>query len=179
MPRLPLPYAVYDVSALARALRAGLEKLGRLPSHVELLNLLARGAGYGNYQHFRAGQPAGSAAADKAAPAADLSRVERAARHFDPEGRLLRWPARANLQELCLWVLWSRIPAGVVFTEQEISALLGLWNGFGDHALLRRALYDFRLVDRTRDGREYRRIEQAPPPELQPLLKRVRSAAAA
>ena len=177
MPRSPLPYAVNDVSALARSLRAGLDKLGRVPSHVELLNLLARGAGYGNYQHFRAGQPA-PAAADSATPAPDLPRVERAARHFDAEGRLIRWPARANLQELCLWVLWSRIPAETVFDEREISDLLSLWNGFDDHALLRRALFDLRLVDRTIDGREYRRIEQPPPPELQPLLKRLQSVSA-
>ena len=35
--------------------------------------------------------------------------------------------------------------------------------------LLRRALYDFKLVDRTVDGREYRRIDQTPPRELAAL----------
>ena len=74
---------------------------------------------------------------------------------------------------LCLWVLWSRIPAGASFTEQEISGVLNHWHVFGDHALLRRALVDYGLMTRTVDGRQYRRIEQQPPAELKPLLERL------
>ena len=40
-------------------------------------------------------------------------------------------------------------------------------------AMLRRDLFDSRLVQRTRDGREYRRIEQKPPAELKLLLSRI------
>jgi hypothetical protein len=54
MPRLQLAYEVADISALARSLRDGLGKLERMPGHVELLNLLARSAGFRNFQHFRA-----------------------------------------------------------------------------------------------------------------------------
>jgi hypothetical protein len=42
------------------------------------------------------------------------------------------------------------------------------WHAFGDYALLRRALIGWRLVQRTQDGSEYRRIEQKPPTELSP-----------
>jgi hypothetical protein len=172
MSRLSIPYAVADISALSRSLRGELERLGRIPSHLELLNMLARSAGHANYQHLRAGaQPAPSPIPPrKAAPEPDLRLVERAANHFGPDGQLLRWPARDKQVQLCLWVLWSRIPAGHAFSEAEIGGLLNDWHSFGDHALLRRALFDARLVDRTVDGREYRRIEQPPPPELRPLL---------
>ncbi len=54
MPRLQLAYEVADISALARSLRDGLGKLERMPGHVELLNLLARAAGFRNFQHYRA-----------------------------------------------------------------------------------------------------------------------------
>jgi hypothetical protein len=33
-------------------------------------------------------------------------------------------------------------------------------------------MFGWKLIDRTQDGREYRRIEQPPPPELSPLLAR-------
>ncbi|QRK07511.1 DUF2087 domain-containing protein [Archangium violaceum] len=173
MSRLSLPYAVADISALARSLRDQLGKLGHMPGHVELLNMLARSAGYANYQHLRAQLEAQSrlAAPRAPTPAPDHERIEKVARHFDDSGRLLRWPARANQQELCLWVLWSRIPSGKVFTEQQINELLKHWHLFGDHALLRRSLFDFRLVARTTDGRQYRRIEQKPPAELSPLIE--------
>lgn len=179
MPRLSIPYAVADLSALSSTLRAELERLGRMPGHLELLNMLARAGGFANYQHLRA--QAQAAARLTATPAIatppDLALVEKVSRHFDAEGLLLRWPARIKQVNLCLWVLWSRLPAGAVFSDAEISDLLRDWHSFGDHAVLRRALVDARLVDRTVDGREYQRIEQPPPPELSALLAHLKARA--
>ncbi len=72
---------------------------------------------------------------------------------FDAQGRLFRWPTSAALQDLCLWVLWSRLESRKAFTEKQISELIKGWHVFGDHALLRRALIGWRLVQRTQDGR--------------------------
>jgi hypothetical protein len=55
--------------------------------------------------------------------------------------------------------------------------LLSRLHLFGDAALLRRELFDFGLVHRTRDGRQYRRIERKPPAELGPLLRRIEAEA--
>jgi hypothetical protein len=180
MSRLALPFQVADLSAFARSLRDQLDTLEHTPSHVELLNMLCRAAGFRNYQHFRADAGARQrlAAAKEVKPVPDHQLVEKVARHFDGQGRLLRWPAKAPHLELCLWVLWARIPSGRVLTEREISDLLNLWHVFGDHAVLRRALFEAGLVDRTQDGRQYRRIEQKPPVELSALLARVTTAAA-
>jgi hypothetical protein len=174
MPRSQLAYQVADVSAAARSLHQQLRKLERLPSHLELLNMLARAAGYRNFQHFRGGaMPGELPASPPAAPTIDQARVDRVANHFDAAGRLLRWPARDAHARLCLWVLWSRIPAAATFSEREISELVEDWHTFGDHALLRRALVDYGLVSRTVDGRQYLRIEQPPPPELGALRTRI------
>jgi hypothetical protein len=173
MPRTQLAYEVGDVSAAAKSLRAQLQKLERLPSHVELLNMLARAAGFRNFQHFRADILARTPSPGADDPSVDRARVEKAAHHFDPEGRLLRWPARESQAILCLWVLWSRLPGGASFTEIEISELLEGWHSFGDRALLRRALVDYGLVSRTVDGRKYVRVSQKPPAELGPLLRLV------
>lgn len=183
MSRLPYRFEVADISAFAKALRNQVVRLDHPPGHVELLNMICRSAGYRNYQHFRANAASGEAEPRTSPPAGrpeiDRGRADKAARYFDAEGRLIQWPSKASQAELCLWVLWSRIPSATVFDERGISALLDRWHTFGDHALLRRALYDYRLVDRTRDGREYLRIEQPPPPELMVLLETIGAKAAA
>jgi hypothetical protein len=177
MTRTIFPMAVADLSAFAKSLNQQLGRIGHKPGHVEMLNLVCKAAGYRNYQHFRAAAaPAFIDTVPQAELAPNLHRIVKVARYFDDEGRLLRWPSRRALQELCLWVLWSRLPARNVFTEREISDLLTRWHTFGDYALLRRALYDFRLVQRSMGGRDYKRIEQKPPVELKMLLDRIAGA---
>jgi hypothetical protein len=169
MSRNALPLAVNDLSAFAKTLRSQLRDLEHDPSHVEMLNLVCRSAGYRNYQSFRADASARSRSGS-AAPEINQAIIGKVIRHFDDEGRMLRWPGRAKLAELCLWVLWSRIPSGAEFGEAEFGAMLDRWHVFGDRALLRRALFDTGKIDRMRDGSSYRRIEQKPPDELRPLL---------
>lgn len=164
---------IADLSAFARALREALQKREALPGHVEMLTLLSKSAGFRNYQHFRAQEAPRGQAPD--APADD-ELIERVARHFDRTGVLMRWPAKNSLQALCLWALWSRMEAGRTYSDAEMTALLNAWASFGDHALLRRALVSLGYAVRSKDGRIYRRIEQKPPAELSPLLRRVRPA---
>lgn len=169
MSRIVTPLQVADLSQFAKALRSQLLALDRQPGHAELLTLLSRSAGYRNYQHLRSltdGAP-------PAEPQPDLVRVEKVSRYFDANGRMTGWPSRLNHQSLCFWVMWSRVPAGAVFTEREISASLQSWHLFGDHALLRRGMVDGKLLSRTQDGREYRRVQRQPPAELRPLLERI------
>lgn len=176
MSRVALSLQISDLSGFARSIREQLGKLAEPPSHVEMLNLLCRSAGFRNYQHCKGvleAQQRMQLPAPAPADPVDHALVERAARLFDAEGRLLRWPTQAALRDLCLWVLWSRLASRQTFTEKQISELLKRWHVFGDHALLRRALIGWRLVQRTRDGSEYRRIEQKPPSELRPLIARV------
>lgn len=180
MSRTPLPFATPDLSAFAKALRGQLAGVGAVPSHLELLNMLARAAGLRNFQHLRA-QGAAAAALAQALeappspePPADLQRVRRATRHFDTGGRLVRWPGRASERALCLWVLWSRLAPGELGPEARVNGDLAQWHTFGDHALLRRELFDAGLVDRTPDGRSYRRIERRPPPDARALIGHVR-----
>ncbi|KKB10060.1 DUF2087 domain-containing protein [Devosia chinhatensis] len=159
---------IADLSAFARTLREQIGKHDGLPSHVEMLNMLARAAGFRNFQHFKAA----SATAVPLEPV-DLKLVEKVSRHFDRQGVLMRWPAKNSLQPLCLWALWSHMEPGRDYSDAENTALLNAWASFGDHALLRRAMADMGYVDRTPDGRTYRRIEQKPPGELSALLKKI------
>lgn len=174
MPRTFLPYAVDDISALARSLRDQLGARTEPPGHVEMLNILARAAGHRNFQQYRAQTPAGpQPPRQDPGPGPDLALVERTARHFDAEGRLASWPARTSLQSLALWGLWSRIPADTAFTEIGFNQRLNAISRIGDPALLRRSMVHAGLVSRTDDCRDYRRVERPPTPDALALIRRL------
>lgn len=183
MSKLIIPFTTPDISALAKSLRAQLAELGHAPSHVEMLNLLAKAAGHANFQHLRANAAAeGRLAEQPADPPADHVRIEKVLRHFDQDGRMLRWPGKTSHQDLCLWAIWSRIPADTRMSEPEINEIIRDAHHFGDHAILRRTLVDLKMLARTPDGRLYRRIEKAPTPDAAALiaaLSQRRAAAAA
>src|SRR5215469_10633712 len=123
MSRTVLPLHVDDISALARSLNHQISGNDHAPTHLELLNMLARSAGFRNFQHFRAQAAAHAALAAPDAPAAEVDYVEikRLARFFDAKGRLIQWPGKQSQQIRCLWVLWSRLPARQPLSEHELN----------------------------------------------------------
>jgi hypothetical protein len=174
--------AIADMSAFAKSLRDQIDRLEHAPSHVEMLNLLSRAAGYRNFQQLRAQAQQEVAAPlapspvierSSSQPQADEVRVMRTLRVYDQAGRIVRWPSKRSQQEICLWFLWSKIPPRRSFGEREISHFLDGLHLFEDPALLRRDLVDLRLMTRNRDGSDYRRVEREPPPELKLLLSKV------
>lgn len=178
MPRSIFPMAIADISAFAKSMREQIDRLDHKPGHLEMLNLLSRAAGFTNYQHFRSAAKTTSVIENwnvvgEPEPVADEKRVLHTLRVFDREGRITRWPGKRSQQELCLWYIWSKIPRAKTFTEREISEFLNTLHLFGDAALLRRDLVDLALMQRKRDGSDYRRIEKKPPPELRLLTLRI------
>ena len=171
MSKLHVPFAVADITALARSLREQLGKLDHTPSHVEMLNMLARASGHANFQHLRADAQARSRlTTEQPEEPVDHARVEKVIRHFDGAGTMIRWPSKTNHQTLCLWVIWSRIPAEQRLSERELNQFIIDAHSFGDHAILRRSMVDAKMLARTPDGKIYRRIEKKPEPDAFALL---------
>ena len=117
MTRQATPLYARDLGAFARSLAAQLalahEKTRRTPSHVELLNMLARAAGHRNFQTLRARPP-------KAPIDEPLSETAvKALRQFDADGRLVRWPIKFSVQRLMLWGLWMRFDPRRRYAEQR------------------------------------------------------------
>jgi|SRR5688572_11468368 len=173
MTRSVLPYYATDISALARSLNSQLAGCDHVPGHVELLNMLARAVGSRNFQHFRAQMIAEKRLASprEAAVPVDYVELQRLLRYFDANNRLVRWPSKFSHQEPCLWVLWSKIPARKTLSEREMNDLLLENHRFEDPALLRRELKERKMVTRTLDGREYRRLERKPSYQALALLR--------
>ena len=178
MSRETFPFFVDDISALAKAVRGNLPDAEATPGHVEMLNILARAAGCRNFQHFRANAKAQARLDASEAPAAppevvDYARLRRLLRHFDADGRLVRWPAKWSERQVVLWFMWSRLPARRVMTEGQVNVCLEACHTFGDAALLRRMLCDGGLLARTPDCREYRRVEARPEATGRELIRRL------
>jgi hypothetical protein len=205
MTRTVVPYSAPDLSALARLLERALADHqithGRLPGHVEMMNLLARGAGKRNLQELQAevarnASPAGEGATPSAvgsdfwfdapelldpvttpvepAPPELTDRASKTLKCFDFSGRLTRWPPKLSQQTLAMWVLWTRFDARRVYTESEVNHVLKAWHVYGDHATLRRELINHKLMTRKDDCSEYRKLAQWPAEEAQGLLRALR-----
>ena len=175
MTRTPYSYQIADLSGLARDLCRELAATTRPPGHLALMNMLARGAGFRNLQHFRAATAAGRRLDAPGGPTPDLTRVEQVLRYFDASGRLARWPARTKAQNLAIRAIWSHLPPRQILTEAEVNRLIDQWQLIGDRALLRRTLVMEGLLWRLPDGSQYRRIEAAPDPEALALIRRLPS----
>ena len=83
-------------------------------------------------------------------------------RFLDAAGRVRSWPAKAKDQQHVLAYLASQFENDREYSEKEVNALLNRWQTCADAATLRRALYDNRLLDRTRDGSRYWRSAAVP-----------------
>lgn len=165
MPRELQSITISDLSVFTKTLRKDLQKQDKLPGHATMLSLVAKAAGYQNYQHLRTEKPQATAA-----PA--NKQFDRALRAFE-DGMMIRWPKQTSVQGLCLWAFWAKLPAREDLSETDVNAILQAGHSFGDHALLRRSLIDHKLVARTRDGKTYRRIEKPPNADALALLQAV------
>lgn len=87
----------------------------------------------------------------------DRSELPRELRPFiDEQGRLYRWPGREKVQRMALQYLAGKFVPGREYSEQEVNFLLLEWHCFGDWALLRRLLFNWKHIDRESDGSRYR-----------------------
>ncbi|WP_417818791.1 DUF2087 domain-containing protein [Tritonibacter scottomollicae] len=170
MPKTPLPLRADDLTSFVRALS---DQLGDAsPSHLVLMNMAARAAGYQNVQHMRSAHAAVQrlGRVSEETPA-DARTVERALHQFDTLARLKRWPSKRSIQTLALWALWATLPSGRFMNEPEINELFNEEHLFGDPATLRRTMISCELLSRRNDGSDYRRIEKEPPADAKALIR--------
>ncbi|MBC7622150.1 MAG: DUF2087 domain-containing protein [Aeromicrobium sp.] len=179
-----VPLRVADVSFFCKLLRQRLiEKSAAtaatqlsLPSHLAMLNLIAKSAGYRNFQSLRADADS-LTPHERAEPitlprASDLPKpVLRALSHFDTHGRMTRFPLQLSIRELAMLALWCRLPAKRDLTEAEVNNYIAQFHTFSDNATLRRELVSMKLLWRTKDGRVYRKEAPTPSTDGQLFIK--------
>ncbi|NLR76286.1 DUF2087 domain-containing protein [Leeia aquatica] len=169
MSKTLVPYLVPDVSDLARALRRHWPSHPDMPGQVDMLNLLARCAGFSNFQSYRqhALRPQKTEVSHPPVPAL----AQKFMQLLDAQGQLTRWPSGRPLQQLALWYLWGRFDRRRSYHEREVNTLLNQHHRFGDPALLRREMVGLGLLSRSDDCRDYRRLSPQPPDDVIAVLK--------
>ena len=100
----------------------------------------------------------------------DQKSLPRELRPFiDGAGRLKQWPTKQKTQRFAASYLAAQFEAGRIYDERQVNELLLVWHTFGDWALLRRVLFDWKYLDRESDGSRYwlraRPAEPGTPPD--------------
>ncbi len=194
-----ISFSVTDVSSLAKSLRAAIAAQADTPSQAQMLNWLAKGAGFQNYQSLRAASMSDAARAVKPATSPSISvtktgadaapfaqstappvtplsaHAAKALTQFDADGKLARWPHKFAVQRIAMWGLWLRFEAKKRYTEKEVGSVLKAWHTYGDHVTLRRELINMKLLERKPDGSEYWKVAQQPSDDVKLFLKGLRS----
>lgn len=177
-----VPLQVADISIFCKTLRQQLVDSTQLaPSHLTLLNMLARSAGHRNFQALKA-TPAPAVIVPRTPLTSPIAialprgstvplPLRRLLACFDTEGRLMRWPKKFAAQQIALWALWSRLPAQRDLTEKEVNRTIEKYHTYGDFATLRRELVNAKLLWRTTDCRTYRKEARRPNEEVRQFLQ--------
>lgn len=180
MTRMLLPLSIADVSSFAKNLKNYLNERHveghSPPSHLELLNLLARAAGLRNYQTLRA-CATGNMPNPEPAPvnSSTLSPTARKALiQFDAAGRLVRLPNKLSVQQMAMWWMWTHFAPRRKYTEKEVNQVLNAHHTFGDQATLRRELVNMKLLGRKSDCSEYWKEPVRPSADVQEFLRAMR-----
>ena len=169
MTKSHIPLRADDLTVFARKLSRQLGEAS--PSHLTLLNMIARAAGFQNVQHMRSVSAAEKRLAKQTGDfVADARSVERTLHQFDDIGRLRQWPSKRATQTLALWALWATLPANQSLDERAVNAHLAGEHCFEDAATLRRTMISCGLLTRKRDGTDYRRIERKPPADARAVI---------
>ncbi|HEX5688663.1 MAG TPA: DUF2087 domain-containing protein, partial [Roseiflexaceae bacterium] len=81
-------------------------------------------------------------------------------RFLDAQGRATAWPTKRRDQLLLLEYLASQFEFDRDYTEKEVNGVLieHMHPIFKDYAIIRRELYNYRYLDRERDGSRYWRL---------------------
>ena len=168
MTRTLVPLAAPDVSSFAKTLKRCLDERveagqSAAPSHLEMLNLIARALGVRNYSTLKAmaAKP----------PKPDLTPTARKTLlQVDEAGRLIRLHQKLSVQQMAVWALWTHFSPKKEYTEKEVNALLNAHHTFGDPASLRREMVEMGLLGRHSDCSKYWKESRRPPPDVQAFL---------
>ena len=165
MTKTPMPLHADDMTVFTRALSRQLGDAS--PSHLTLMNMIARAAGFQNVQHMRAASAAMRRLDGQTDDVVvDARAVERTLHQFDESGRLRQWPSRRSIQTLALWALWATLPANRPLDERQVNDRFADEHLFGDAATLRRAMISCGLLSRNR-------VERQPPAEAKAVIHAV------
>ncbi|MEW6686475.1 MAG: DUF2087 domain-containing protein [Candidatus Edwardsbacteria bacterium] len=79
-------------------------------------------------------------------------------KYLDEKDRVKVWPSKRKIKLLVLEYLASKFEEGLYYSEKEVNIILNEFHTFSDPCLLRRELYAYGFLARTKDTSKYWKI---------------------
>lgn len=80
---------------------------------------------------------------------------EKLKKYYDEEGRLTQYPSKRPMRILALTKIAEKFEFSIKYTEKEVNEIIRDSIAFGDIELVRREMFQYKLIGRLRDGSEY------------------------
>ena len=75
--------------------------------------------------------------------------------YYDSEGKLIQYPTKKPLRMIALVRIAECFENGKKYSEKEVNEIIRQNISFSDIELIRREMFDLKLIGRLRDGSEY------------------------
>lgn len=75
--------------------------------------------------------------------------------YYDSNGKLIQYPSKRPMRIIALIKITERMDPDRKYTEKEINEIIRSNIAFSDIELIRREMYQYKLLGRLRDGSEY------------------------
>lgn len=80
---------------------------------------------------------------------------EKVKRYYDNEDKLVQYPSKKPMRLLALIRIADKLEPLRKYTEKEVNEIIKASIAFGDIELIRREMFQYKLIGRLRDGSEY------------------------
>ncbi len=80
---------------------------------------------------------------------------EKLIRYYDEEGKLTQYPSKRPMRIIALTRIADKFEAEKKYNEKEVNEIIKASISFSDVELIRREMYQYKFIDRLRDGSEY------------------------
>lgn len=75
--------------------------------------------------------------------------------YYDAEGKLLQYPSKRPMRIIALTKIGSCFEEGKKYTEKEVNEIIKSKIAFSDVELIRREMFQYRMIGRLKDGSQY------------------------
>ncbi|MBP3609620.1 MAG: DUF2087 domain-containing protein [Lachnospiraceae bacterium] len=76
-------------------------------------------------------------------------------RYYDAENKLTQYPSKKPMRIIALAQIADKFEMGKKYTEKEVNDIIKMSISFSDIELVRREMFQYKFINRLRDGSEY------------------------
>lgn len=77
------------------------------------------------------------------------------ANYYNEAGKLTQYPSKKPIRVLALLKVAEDFEIGRIYTEKEVNEIIREHIAFSDHELIRREMYQYKLINRLPNGSQY------------------------